>query len=66
MVIEELHITRDCLLGAYVYERGKPDVYLQYVEHSPDHWYGDTETDIDIDREKAVEIVDFLKKHFKL
>jgi hypothetical protein len=41
-------------------------VSLCYTEHSNDHWHRDTETDIDIDEEKAREIILFLKDKFNL
>ena len=41
-------------------------VCLEYTEHSSDHWHSDTETLIDIDKEKAVELVEFLKKHYNI
>lgn len=42
------------------------DVSLEYVERSPDPWYGDTETSIDIDREMARSIIEFLRHEFCL
>ena len=42
----------------------RPDVSLDYTEHSPDGWYSDTETSIDIDELKAREIITFLQGAF--
>ena len=41
-------------------------VTLNYVEHSTDHWHSDNETEIDIDAEKAKQIIDFLQRKFNL
>ena len=53
---------RDCQLE-YTTHSG---VSLCYIEHSPDHWYSDTETDVDIDRDKAAEIVAWLCEKYQL
>ena len=37
---------------------------LIYTEHSTDYWSGDTETCIDIDKERAVEMIEWLQKKF--
>lgn len=42
------------------------DVALEYVERSPDPWYSDTVTSVDIDREMAARIVEFLRREFCL
>jgi hypothetical protein len=39
---------------------------LEYVEYSTDYWSSDTTTDVDIDREKAKEIIAFLEEKFQL
>ena len=48
------------------YGSGNIDVTFNYIEHSPDHWYSDVETDVDIDRDKAIEIIKFLRESFDL
>jgi hypothetical protein len=42
------------------------DIAIEYTEHSNDHWASNTETAVDIDKDKAIEIVEFLTRHFKL
>lgn len=42
------------------------DVYLTYVEHSPDPWYSDVETNVDIEREDAIKIIEFLRREFDI
>jgi len=44
------------------YGPGIEDVALEYVEHSPDAWYSDHTTSIDIDAERARQIIAFLAK----
>lgn len=39
---------------------------LDYVEHSPDSWYSNSETSIDIDKEKAEDIIHLLKLFYDL
>lgn len=66
-MIEKLEIGHDCHLEVQHFE-GIPTRYvsLEYVEHSPDAWYSDSNKSIDLDSTKAREIVDFLRKHFNL
>lgn len=51
----KLEINKNCWLTKYIYDNPEgttylPDnIYLTYIEHSPDHWYSDTETDIELD-----------------
>lgn len=42
------------------------DVSIDYIERSPAHGFSDTETSIDISREKALEIIEFLQSAFEL
>lgn len=42
------------------------DVSLNYIEHSPDPWYSDTETDVSISREEAQKIIEFLKEAYEI
>lgn len=42
------------------------DVDLEYTEHSTDHWHRDSETSLTINRETAIQIVEFLTESFKL
>ena len=66
MTDKTLEIAGDCKL---VYSTaGDPvcwsDVSLCYVEHSQDHWHSDDETEHTLDKEKAVEIIEFLQEAF--
>jgi len=63
---KELSLTSSCKLTAYAYENIPPDVYLEYTEYSPDTWYENTETEVTIEKEKAIEIIEFLTKAFSL
>ncbi len=42
------------------------DVYFEYIEHSQDYWNSDSETCVDIDKEKAIEIINFLRLAFDI
>jgi hypothetical protein len=41
-------------------------IELCYVEHSPDPYYSDMDTTVDISREKALEIIQWLCEKFDL
>jgi hypothetical protein len=41
-------------------------VTLEYIEHSPDPWYSDSEVSLDLPSDKAKEIVEFLVHHYQL
>ncbi len=42
------------------------DVHISYTARATDYWKSDSETEVDIDRGKAREIVDFLNRAFGL
>jgi len=48
------------------YGPGIEDVALEYVEHSPDAWYSDRDVSIDIDADRARQIIEFLAKALRL
>jgi len=60
-----LDLGSNCKIIATDWNWGK-EVCLEYTERSPDHWHSDTETSIDIDKEMAQNVVEFLKKHFEI
>jgi len=65
MIIDEkVNIGFKCDITANYLDGMKPDVCIEYVEHSSDHWHSNTETCIGIDKVKAIEIIIFLQKHF--
>lgn len=54
-------------LVAYQYDfMAVPDVSFEYVEHATDYFSGDRETSVDITKEQAEEIIQFLKDVYKL
>jgi len=61
-----LELSPTCKLVRTVYGEGiKPDISLDYTEHSPDGWYSDTETSIDLDEVSAQAIIGFLEGAFR-
>ena len=68
MTERKLEITSNCNFVKTSY--GDPiiqtDVTLDYVERSPDPYFSDTETSIDINKAKAVEIIKFLVSAFDI
>ena len=56
----KVEIGQSLRIGAYKYETLKPDVFFSFTERSPDSWYSDTETTVDVDEAKAREIITFL------
>lgn len=65
MKIQKLQISGSCEFTLTTFEGIEhKSVCLEYTEHSPDHWHSDAETSIDIDADKAREIVAFMHKAF--
>jgi hypothetical protein len=62
----KLKLSSTCELVKTVYSTPSfaPEVSLDYVERSPDSYYSDTETSVDLDKEKAREIIAFLQEAF--
>jgi hypothetical protein len=42
------------------------EVTLEYVEHATDYWSQDQDTSVYLDKDKAIEIVNFLKEVYEL
>lgn len=63
---EKLELTPTCHFVKTHYGQKFQDITLEYTEHSPDPWYSDTDTCIDIDKEIAIKIIDFLKQAFNI
>lgn len=57
-------IGSSCAFVETTYGEGIKDVDLQYTEHSTDHWNSDSETCLTITKEKAAEIIEFLRGAF--
>ena len=57
----KLHLTSLCWLEDVPYM----GVTLCYLERSPDPWYSDSQTDVDIDKATAEKIIAFLEKYIK-
>ena len=54
-----------CYLTRADYEGdADPCITLEYTERQADPYYSDTETSLDIDKEKTVEIINMLKEAF--
>lgn len=51
----KLDIDHNCWL-----DYGYGYISLNYKERSPDSWYSDIETDIHLDKEKCLQIIEFL------
>ena len=62
MSLEKLEIGNGCQLKYYKW----CGVSLCYTEHQADSWYTNTETEVDIDKDKAVEIVAWLCDKYNL
>lgn len=52
-------------LSEYANGARTKEVTLDYVEHSSDYWHSDTETSVDIDKTKAMEIIALLQEFVK-
>lgn len=60
MIERSLEISNSCRLTATIYENLEADVYLNYMEHSPDSWYSNTETCHSLDPRKIRQLIEFL------
>ena len=65
---ETLSLSSSCALEAAAWEfvEYPTEVVLRYTEHSSDHWHSDNQTSIDLTKEDAIKIIEFLTRHFKL
>lgn len=63
---EFVKLSNSCNFVFDMWNSKESPVCLEYTEHSSDNWHSDTETSIDIDKEKAVELVEFLKKYYSI
>ena len=67
MEMTQVEIGASCHLTKTEYgENVRPDITLDYIEHSSDHYHSDNETSLDIDKEKAIEMIKFLKDAFAI
>ena len=64
--VEKLNVWGSCELSVTHYENIPSEVSLEYTEHQADGYYSDVETECDIEKDKAVEIVKFLMKHLDI
>lgn len=65
MTETQIELSGSCCFTLTTYEYSdRKDMSLDYTEHSTDHWNSDTETSIDIDTNRAREIVAFMYKSF--
>ncbi len=60
MKTEKCYITPDCYLEYNHYVGTYSTTSLCYTEHSPDPWYSDTHTEIELDKDTACNIIRFL------
>ena len=66
MIEHRVEIAHDVALVVNTWESFPSTVELEYVEHSPDAWYGDTDTSVIIDKETAERIIAALKAAFDI
>ena len=57
----KFHISPDSYL-----ECSWGDVCLCYTEHSPDHWYSNTEASVYINKDMALKIIEYLKEAYDI
>lgn len=59
----KIELSPSCWLVRYNWSSTDTEICLEYTEYSPDPWYGDSRTEVDITKEKAQEIIDFLQEY---
>lgn len=62
---KKFEISSNCWFELWKWDESE-DVHMHYIEHSPDPWYSDNETDVDIDRTQAIGIIKFLCDAFDI
>ena len=67
MIEKKIEIDGSCGMGFITWEEGsfEPSAAIEYVKRG-DSWHGDTEISVDIDKEKAIEIINMLKETFDI
>jgi hypothetical protein len=67
MIEKKLEINDSCSMSFITWKVAyiEPSATIEYVEHG-DYWHGDTVTSADIDKEKAIEIINMLKETFNI
>ena len=60
METEKLELSHSCHIEVTRYGSMEPDVYLEYVEHSSDHWHSDSTTSLKLTEDDARKIIAFL------
>jgi len=66
MKTKTLELTPNCKFIVTLWDRFPAEVDLSYIEHSYSYSSSDTETDVRITKEKAIEIIEFLTEAFSL
>jgi hypothetical protein len=66
MIINRLELSKTCDLVSTEYCDNFKDTSLNYIERSNYCMYSADETSIDIDKEMAIKIIDFLQCSFDL
>ena len=62
---EKIEIGNTLSLDAYRTCYGMRSIYFTFTERSPDPWYSNTETEVEINEETAKRIVEALRNHFE-
>jgi hypothetical protein len=59
---ETFELSPTCRFVRYSYPEERPELTLEYVEHSQDHWHSDNETVIDLDAEQTRDLSIWLER----
>jgi hypothetical protein len=59
---ETFELSPTCRFVRYGYPEERPELTLEYVEHSQDHWHSDNETVIDLDAEQTRDLSIWLER----
>lgn len=62
---EKIEIGYNLSLDSRLMCYGDRSICFTFTEHSPDPWYSDTETEVEINEETAKRIVEALRNHFE-
>lgn len=57
-----VELSPTCTIELWKWTEFTSQLSLEYVEHSPDGWYSDTHTSVEITPQKAREIIEILQQ----
>lgn len=61
--MKKLELSDNCWIEFWNWDNFPSACSINYIEHATDYWSSDHESEVKIDKDLAIEIVDFLTEH---